>query len=125
MQHNDACRTLRLSSLYDEQVDEDIFPPDSISIKTNFGEYVFICTSVAFPEQYTVINKTTNETCGYIRLRWGNLRCDYPDCGIETVFEHEFLEEPFKGQFTDMHERLVILRMCLSKIKSAEDRTVK
>lgn len=37
------------------------------------------------PEQYDVY--LDNEQVGYLRLRNGHFRCDYLDCGGETLYE--------------------------------------
>lgn len=41
-------------------------------------------TCAACPEQYDVYKRV-----GYIRLRHGELRVDFPDCGEETIYEAE------------------------------------
>jgi hypothetical protein len=43
-------------------------------------------TSFACPEQYDVFDKDDNYV-GYLRLRHGKFRADYPCCGGETVYE--------------------------------------
>ncbi|NDC55281.1 MAG: hypothetical protein EBZ69_00340 [Alphaproteobacteria bacterium] len=45
-----------------------------------------ICTSSACPEQYDVFDNQTGTQLGYLRLRHGNFRADYLDCGGETVY---------------------------------------
>lgn len=45
-----------------------------------------IQTSIACPEQYEVFDNTTGAQIGYLRLRHGYFRADYPDCGGETVY---------------------------------------
>ncbi|NBT75145.1 hypothetical protein EBZ80_18315 [bacterium] len=42
-------------------------------------------TSRACPEQYDVFD-AHGEMAGYLRLRHGYFRADYPDCGGETVY---------------------------------------
>ena len=42
-------------------------------------------TCFACPEQYDVLKDGAK--VGYLRLRHGEFRADYPDCGGETVFE--------------------------------------
>ena len=49
--------------------------------------YRLICTCTVCPEQYDVFDNKTTEKVGYLRLRGGWFRADYPDCGDETVFE--------------------------------------
>jgi hypothetical protein len=45
-----------------------------------------VCTSVACPEQYEVFDSSGRQV-GYLRLRHGRFRADFPDCGGETVYE--------------------------------------
>lgn len=44
-------------------------------------------TCIACPEQYDVF--LDNKQIGYLRLRHGYFRADYPDCYGETVYESE------------------------------------
>lgn len=44
-----------------------------------------VCTSPACPEQYDVFDPQGTQI-GYLRLRHGRFRADYPDCGGETVY---------------------------------------
>lgn len=44
-------------------------------------------TCGACPEQYDAF--LGNRQVGYLRLRHGHFRVDYPDCGGETIFEAE------------------------------------
>lgn len=44
-----------------------------------------VCTSPACPEQYDVFDAEGKQV-GYLRLRHGRFRADYPDCGGETVY---------------------------------------
>lgn len=44
-------------------------------------------TCSACPEQYDVYRG--GKQIGYLRLRHGHFRADYPDCGGETVYEAE------------------------------------
>jgi hypothetical protein len=46
----------------------------------------FVMTCIACPEQYDVFDGSGKQV-GYVRLRHGELRCDYPDCGGETIYE--------------------------------------
>jgi hypothetical protein len=48
--------------------------------------YTLQQTSIACPEQYDVID-SNGEMMGYLRLRHGYFRADYPTCGGETVYE--------------------------------------
>lgn len=42
-------------------------------------------TSSACPEQYNAF--LDGKQVGYLRLRYGCFRVDYPECGEETIFE--------------------------------------
>lgn len=50
-----------------------------------FG-WTLVQTSFACPEQYNVYDSEENSV-GYLRLRHGYFRADYPECGGETVYE--------------------------------------
>jgi hypothetical protein len=45
-----------------------------------------VCTSLACPEQYEVFDFSGKQV-GYLRLRHGRFRADFPECGGETVYE--------------------------------------
>lgn len=49
-------------------------------------EYDLVRTCEACPEQYDVYDKHSKKV-GYLRLRHGKFRADYPECGGETVYE--------------------------------------
>lgn len=59
-------------------------------------------TCGACPEQYDVFDDEGKQVA-YVRLRWGRLRVDVPDCGGETILSHRF-DDPWKGCF-DLDER--------------------
>lgn len=46
-----------------------------------------ICTCSACPEQYEVFHNQSRQHIGYLRLRHGKFRADYPDCGGESVYD--------------------------------------
>jgi len=50
------------------------------------GGYTLKQTSMACPEQYDVLDGNGKQA-GYLRLRHGRFRADYPNCGDETVYE--------------------------------------
>lgn len=62
----------------------------------------FELTCGACPEQYDVYIEGVQH--GYVRLRWGGLRCDYPDVGGETIYQYSF-DEGFQGCFDDDEQR--------------------
>jgi hypothetical protein len=66
-------------------------------------------TCGACPEQYDVYSsieafQKNVDPIGYVRLRWGHLYCDVPHGG-ETVFEHTFTDDSYKGSFDDEAEK--------------------
>ena len=81
--------------------------------------YKLKCTCVMCPEQYDVIDTKTNESCGYIRLRWGELTCEYPDCSGIILYSHTFQHEC--GCFRDTKERILHLTACVELIKCANE----
>lgn len=58
-----------------------------------------ILTCSACPEQYDVMRDGVQ--IGYLRLRHGEFRADYPECGGETVYE----AEPEGDGCFEAHER--------------------
>ena len=50
------------------------------------SDFKLILTCPACPEQYEVFDKKGKQV-GYLRLRGGWFRVDYPDCGIKTIYE--------------------------------------
>ena len=63
------------------------------------NDFVFRLTCCGCPEQYEVFDSNGNQV-GYVRLRFGYLRVDYPDCGGEVIYDHLFSDE-WKGIFTE------------------------
>ena len=78
-------------------------------------EYNFELTCGACPEQYDVFDEDGNQVA-YVRLRWGHLRVDVPDCGGELLYEHNF-PDSFKGMFMNEHERRYYLQRIAKKLK--------
>ena len=74
---------------------------------------IFYKTCEACPEQYEVFKE--KEHVGYVRLRFGVLRCDYPDVGGETIYVETFDDE-FKGNFDSREEQLKYLWIIADKI---------
>jgi hypothetical protein len=70
--------------------------------------YTLIQTCSACPEQYEVY-KGVNEV-GYLRLRHGFFRADYPYCGGEEVYTSDTEGDGiFEGHERDMHLDKAIL----------------
>jgi ribosomal protein S27E len=70
----------------------------------------FVQTCFACPEQYDVFDSKQTKV-GYVRLRWGNLTVECPDCGGELVYEHYFENDSFKGCFDSTEERQKYLEL--------------
>lgn len=67
-----------ISKLFEMQ--DDVWPEDMY-----IDGLKLVCTCMACPEQYDVFDSSGNKV-GYLRLRHGNFRADFPDCGGETVY---------------------------------------
>lgn len=93
--------------------------PDFSSAKNILG-CSLILTSEAFPEQYDVYKG--KHQIGYLRLRNGKFRANYPRHGGEEIFFHEF-DDALKGHFDDDDERTRFLEMVIVILKKrfAED----
>jgi hypothetical protein len=70
-------------------------------------------TCGACPEQYEVFKD--GKQVAYYRLRHGEFRVDYPDCGGETIY---YAEPNGDGIFDD-EERLVYLTTAMRKVLEA------
>ena len=73
-----------------------------------------ICTCSACPEQYDVFDDDTGVKIGYLRLRHGYFRADYPDCGDDTVYE----AQPEGDGCFEEHERQKYLTEAVSALIS-------
>ena len=62
----------------------------------------FVQTCFACPEQYDVFQG--DERVGYIKLRWGRLRVDFPPSG-DTIYEKRY-DDNMQGDF-DTHEQRI------------------
>lgn len=65
----------------------------------NVNGLVFNLTCCGCPEQYEVFDSNGNQM-GYVRLRWGYLRVEYPEYGGEVIYDHEF-SDGWKGMLTE------------------------
>ena len=70
-------------------------------------DYNLVLNCGACPEQYDVFDSEGKQV-GYLRLRYGGFRADYPDCGGDTVYSHRF-DDGWKGIFDDDVERVFFL----------------
>jgi len=76
----------------------------------------FIGTCGSCPEQYDVVNSSGVQV-GYIRLRGGNFRVEFPDVNGMTLFADKF-EDNWKGCFDSEDERMEYLEIaanCINK----------
>lgn len=73
-------------------------------------ELRLVMTCCACPEQYDVFLGDTQ--VGYLRLRHGEFRADYPDCGGETVYR---ASPKGDGRFED-DEREHFLQLALDAL---------
>ena len=71
-----------------------------------------VCTCGACPEQYDVFDATGNKV-GYLRLRHGFFRADYPDCLEETVYE----AHPRGDGIFEPDEREMYLKAAVAALK--------
>lgn len=76
----------------------------------------FIETCEACPEQYDVFKG--GRQVGYVRLRWGTVTCDFPDCRGDTIYSHSF-DDGWKGSFEDSEERDMYLDRIATAIHAA------
>ena len=67
----------------------------------------FVQTCICCPEQYDVID-SRNNLVGYVRLRFGNLGCRYPDVKGEHVYL-ESVGSDMTGIFVDEEQRMYYL----------------
>lgn len=84
---------------------EDDEPEMGMGLPTTIDNLLgcrLVCTCPACPEQYDVIELATGDQIGYLRLRHGYFRADYPNHRGEIVYESDTLGD---GLF-DEDERL-------------------
>ncbi len=80
----------------------------------NIDGFTVSLTCPAFPEQYDVYKGKLR--CGYLRLRHGTFRADYPECGDDTVYT---ASPEGDGEFAHAAERETHLRAAIAAIKAA------
>ncbi|MBD5089122.1 MAG: hypothetical protein HDT30_10005 [Clostridiales bacterium] len=74
----------------------------------------FIQTCSASPEQYDV-EDCKGKQVGYVRLRWGQLICEYPDVYGEVIYYSE-LDNKMLGCFKNKEQREYYLKTIANKI---------
>jgi hypothetical protein len=70
------------------------------------------------PEQYEIFTKEGKQV-GYVRLRWGVLRCDYPSKNTRSIYEFVFSDKT-DSCFTSEEQRNKHLEIIANKIKEHE-----
>lgn len=85
-----------------------------MSNNTVYKGYTFVETCSACPEQYDVYDPQGNQVA-YVRLRWGMLRVDAPDCGGKTIYSLAYSDDCL-GSFPDDHERTKQMNIIADKI---------
>ena len=83
---------------------------------------VFVCIGYACPEQYDVYPFDSKDICGYVKIRWGKVRCDYPDAGGETIYQKQIGEDNLQGCFDSHEERMFYLNAIAKAIKQKMER---
>lgn len=91
-------------------MDEDVFPPTNTKILGADLE----CTCWACPEQYVV--RKDGVQIGYLRLRHGHFRANYPDHGGEVVYEADTEGD---GAFTDVEREVYLTKAVAALLKRA------
>lgn len=69
--------------------------------------FVFVCICSALPEAYDVYYEESNEICAYVKVRYGKVRCWYPDYDAEPIYEHNL--EDMQGAFYKHEQRMLHL----------------
>ena len=74
----------------------------------------FNCTCGCCPEQYDVYDKN-GDIVGYVRLRYGNLTCEYPNVFGECIY-HATFDDGWTGCFESEEQRMEYLSDIADKI---------
>lgn len=74
----------------------------------------FVKTCSVCPEQYDVFNGKGKQV-GYVRLRWGELTCEYPDVGGEYIYTTA-IGDGYTGEFENQEQREHHLNAIADKI---------
>ena len=76
----------------------------------------FECVGSVCPEQYDVYNKD-EEQVGYVRLRWGELRCYFPDVNGEIIYLTS-IGDGLTGRFENNEQRMKYLNIIADEINT-------
>ena len=80
----------------------------------NIKGLYFYLTCGACPEQYDV-EDSNGKQLGYVRLRWGTLRCEYPNIDGETIYTAD-IGDGLTGRFESDEQRMKHLNNIADKI---------
>lgn len=90
-------------------------------MQINSGDQIFIdgftfaCICSALPEAYDVYHEESDEICAYVKVRYGKVRCWYPDYDAELIYEHNL--EDMQGAFYKHEQRMLHLTAIAKAIK--------
>ena len=76
----------------------------------------FECTGSMCPEQYDVYNND-EEQVGYIHLRWGELKCYFPDVNGEIIYLAS-IGDGLTGRFENNEQRMEYLNIIADEINT-------
>lgn len=65
------------------------------------------------PEQYKLKSLLDMSQLAYMRLRWSHFRCDFKDCGGETIYDAIIDESGWSGNFHSPEEREKYLKQAI------------
>lgn len=97
---------------------------ESYEISLNIGNFGFIQTCNSRPCQFDVVYLQEDQEpwqVGYVRLRGGRLRCDFPDVGGETIYCYNYGDDKYRGDFIDETDRMYHLNLIAYAIKKKLD----
>ena len=76
----------------------------------------FVKTCDEYPEQYDVYDYR-NRIVGYVKLRWGHLKCEYPDVGGKVIYSTSIGDE-LVGAFENEKQRELHLNIIADTINN-------
>ena len=91
---------------------------DTFSSDLEINGLRFVLTCYACPEQYDVYDG--DKQVGYVRLRGGHLRAEYPDVCGKPVYSSEIGDDAWAGMFTNNSERKFHLEKIANELINAK-----
>lgn len=79
----------------------------------NIDQIELVMTCAACPEQYDAFYE--GKKVGYLRLRHGEFRVDFPECGDETIFYSEEMQGDGKFEDDERDEFLLKAKQAIVK----------